>query len=125
RGDPEPEPLDRALGFLLLATTAGFVLLNFRKDTPMRGFGLLALAFCVLEWRDLRQPAWTEATLLARHLRYMLGSYFYVLTVLSIVHLPGLKRNVKWLWPMALGIPVMLVATREASSWLRGRRSAR
>jgi hypothetical protein len=49
-----------------------------------------------------------------RHQRYVLASYFYVLTVVSLVHLKGeLPREVKWLWSPAIGgICIWMLAQR-------------
>ncbi len=113
RNDPAPSALDRALAGALFVATAGLILLNWKHDTPMRGFAILGAVFSVLEVRDLRCSFRPREVLFARHLRFMLGSYFYVLTVLSIVHLQRLPRNVKWLWPAALAVPVVLVATSD------------
>jgi hypothetical protein len=120
---PVPSALDRALAGVLIATTAGLILLNWRKDTPMRAFAVVGTVFSVLEVRDLRSGFQPREMLFARHLRFMLGSYFYVLTVLSIVHLQRLPRNVKWLWPTVVAVPILLAATREGSRFLADKRS--
>ncbi len=41
----------------------------------------------------------------------MLASYFYVLTVLSLVHVRA-PTDLKWLWPALLGVPLVAYATR-------------
>ena len=92
-----PCTLDRVLAGVLLSSTAALILLNWKHDTPMRAFAVVGVALSALEVRDLRRGFRPRELLLARHLRFMLGSYFYVLTVLSIVHLQRLPRNVKWL----------------------------
>ncbi len=125
RDEPAPSMLDRILAGVLLSTTAALILLNWKHDTPMRGFAIVAAVFSVLEVRDLRRSFRPRELLFARHLRFMLGSYFYVLTVLSIVHLQRLPRNVKWLWPTVLALPIVLVATGEVHRFLIEKRSRR
>jgi hypothetical protein len=78
----------------------------------MKVFALIGVALVVLEYRELRQGFQPRQVLFRRHLRYVLTSYFYVLTVVSLVHLKEeLPRDVKWLWPSALGLFVITLAT--------------
>ena len=79
------------------------------RKWPLLVFGMLAL---FLFWLDVRAyTGRSHATHLDRHVRYMLGSYFYVITVLSIVDLPaGVK--IKWVWPVLLAIPAVALATQ-------------
>jgi hypothetical protein len=123
RAEPVPSTLDRFLAGVLLSTTAALILLNWRHDTPMRGFAIVGVVFSTLEVRDLRRSFWPRDMLLTRHLRFMLGSYFYVLTVLSIVHLQRLPRNLKWLWPTAVAVPIVILATSEGRRFLAEGRS--
>jgi Na+/proline symporter len=63
--------------------------------------------------------------LFRRHIRYILASYFYVLTVASIVHLGDeLPRDMKWLWPSAVGTLVICAATASGTWWRRFRARA-
>jgi hypothetical protein len=44
--------------------------------------------------------------------RYILGSYFYVLTVVSIVHLRDeLTNDARWLWPSVLGVAAIALVS--------------
>ena len=52
----------------------------------------------------------------------MLASFYYVLTVLSIVHFRA-PADVKWLWPALLGLPLAVYATRAGSGRDRTRHS--
>lgn len=102
---PVPTLLDRGLSAFQLATVLAVVAVAVFKDTPMRVFALVGLVLCTLDVRDLRSGFRPRALLFRRHVRYVLASYYYVLTLVSIVHLDGvLPRNVKWLWPTALGV---------------------
>jgi hypothetical protein len=71
------------------------------------GLGLLLVALDLDEFLGLSAR---HKHRLDRHLRYMLGSYLYVLTVLSIVHFPAAYK-VKWIWPGLLGVPVVAALT--------------
>jgi hypothetical protein len=107
---PRPSALDWALSTLQLATVVAVVSVAVFKDTPMRVFALVGLVLCALDLRDLRAAFQPRPRLFRRHVRYVLASYYYLLTLVSIVHLDRvLPRNVKWLWPtvvaaVALGI---------------------
>jgi hypothetical protein len=115
---PSPTTLDRTLSALQLATVISVLGVAVFKDTPMRVFALLGLVLCALDLRDLRASFQPRARLFRRHVRYVLASYYYLLTLVSIVHLDGvLPRNVKWLWPTVIAA----VALRLA---LGGRRAA-
>jgi hypothetical protein len=108
---PVPTRVDRGLSALQLATVLGVVGVAVFKDTPMRVFALVGLVLCALDLRDLRASFRPRALLFRWHVRYVLASYYYVLTLVSIVHLDGtLPRNVKWLWPTAVAALAMWLA---------------
>lgn len=103
-GPIKPERVDWCLAYLLTASVAAMFSVAIWKDTPMRIFTVAGIWLCVQEWRELRGGNWSKPLMYRRHLRYILVSYFYVLTVVSIVHLKDeLPTKVKWLWPSALG----------------------
>ncbi|WP_447977379.1 hypothetical protein [Candidatus Nitrospira bockiana] len=115
-GEPEPGPWDYGLATLLTATVVALASVAIWKDTPMRVFTLLGLLLVALEWRDLRRRFHPKHVLFQRHVRFILASYFYVLTVVSIVHLSEeLPGKVKWLWPSVLGAVVIYLATGESN----------
>jgi hypothetical protein len=108
---PAPTRLDRLLSGLQLATVLGVVAVAVFKDTPMRVFALAGLVLCALDLRDHRAGFRPRGLLFRRHLRYVLASYYYLLTVVSIVHLDRvLPRNVKWLWPTGVAVVVAWLA---------------
>lgn len=123
-----PEPVapgrvDFLLGGLLVASAAALFLLGLFRDTPVRVFALLVGLLAWLEVRELRAGFRPRVVLLHRHVRYILASYFYVLTVASIVHLGDeLPRDLKWLWPSLIGGLFVWAATTTRSKWLRRRR---
>ena len=64
----------------------------------------------------------TPAARFNRHVRYMMASYYYVVTLLSILLLPG-GLKIKWAWPAAVALPVILLLTvpelRRKLGWSR------
>jgi hypothetical protein len=118
-GPSRPTRLDWGLAGLLGATVLGMAVVAFVRDTPMRLFTLVGIVYFGLEIRDLRRGFESKAVLFRRHLRFILASYFYVMTVVSVVHLGDeLPRNLKWTWPMLLGAVVIFLATGDAARHL-------
>ena len=116
RDDPQPGALDWTL-FAVLAA-ASVALFAFGNGT-MKKIALVGMLIAVVEAVDLRRGFKSRLDLFTRHVRYMLASFYYVLTVVSIVHLSVLPRRVKWLAPVLLGL-VVIVAT----SWALRREDA-
>lgn len=124
-GPVAPAPVDWMLGGLLVAGAATLVVLGVFRDTPVRVFAALATLLAWLEVRELRAGFRPKGVLYRRHVRYILASYFYVLTVVSVVHLGDeLPRDLKWLWPAILGSAFVWAATSRRAGWLRRRRRA-
>lgn len=106
-------PLDRALTAALALLSAAAFALGARK-WPLLLFGA---AGALLVWLDLRETSAGSASAarrLDRHLRYMLASYFYVMTVVSLVYGPPGAES-KWVWPLALALPTIALATSSAA----------
>ncbi|HYC32635.1 MAG TPA: hypothetical protein VEB59_10145 [Gemmatimonadales bacterium] len=114
-GQPAPTRLDWMLAGLLTLSVAGLVFVASFRDTPMRIFAAVGVVFCGLELRELRSGFRPKSVLYRRHTRFILGSYFYVMTVVSIVHLGDeLPRNLKWTWPTILGALVIALTGTAA-----------
>lgn len=102
-----PAMLDRTMRGAMLAASAVLVALGVLHHFPSFVLGSLGLwlGFSVFrESTDIHR-------LYVTHQRCMLGSYFYVLTVLSLVHVRA-PTDLKWLWPALLGVPLAAYATR-------------
>jgi hypothetical protein len=124
-GETRPAALDHALAGVLLANTVALGVLSLIPGLMMRLFFPVAVVLCVLEFRELRNGFAPRELLYRRHIRYVLASYFYVLTVASIVHLGDeLPRTAKWIWPSVLGLLVVCAATATALPWHRYRARA-
>lgn len=119
-GTLEPDRFDRFLAYLLTFSVLAMFSVAVWKNTPMRVFTLVGIWLCIMEWRELRGGVWEKPVLFRRHLRYILASFFYVLTVVSVVHLKDeLPTNFRWLWltPVAiLSIWLLTSAKRGGKS---------
>jgi hypothetical protein len=117
---PRPTLLDRALlGFLLALVGALVALAATHTSAPMHVFAVVALGLAALEVRDWRAGL-PRPLLYRRHVRYMLGSYFYVLTVVSLVHLKDeLTSDARWLWPAGVALAVIWLVGEgsRANKW--------
>jgi hypothetical protein len=121
-GDFRPARLDYFLAGVLVANTIAICLISIIPGLMMRGFAAVAIVLCLFEFRELRAGFAPRELLYRRHIRYILASYFYVLSVASIVHLGDeLPRTAKWLWPSVVGILVVCAATSSAAWWRRYR----
>jgi hypothetical protein len=106
---PRPTALDHVLRALFVATIAVMFALAVQKNTALRVFSLIGIGMLALDRADFRAGL-TKAVLYARHVRMILASYFYILTVVSLVHLrEEATANVRWLWPTAAGLFVVWV----------------
>lgn len=111
RPRPFPAWMDQVLVASLVSLVGALVWLAFaRANTPVRVFALVGTALVMLEAMEWRAGL-TGRVLHRRHVRYMLASYFYVLTVVSLVHLRDeLSSDARWLWPSAIAVAVIWVA---------------
>ena len=114
-GADQRSPVDRAL----LASMAALVIVLIalavaRPNTPVRVFAVIGMGMLALELRDWRAHR-SRAELYRRHVRYMLASYFYVLTVVSLVHLrTELPSDLRWLWPAAMAVALIWLVDERA-----------
>jgi hypothetical protein len=115
-GPTRPERLDWLLAGVLACSVLFLTAVALIRDLPMRIFALIGIGLVILEFRELRAGFQPRALLFRRHLRYTLLSYYYVLTVVSLVHLKEeLPREVKWLWPTGVGMLALWLATRGST----------
>lgn len=120
---PSPQRLDYVLAWALTLSTAALFVVAIFKNTPMRVYTLVGIFLVVTEWRELASGYRPKAVLYRRHIRFILASYFYVLTVVSILHLNDeLPRNLKWLWPTVLGVIMVYCMTAINNQWIRRHR---
>ena len=76
-------------------------------------FGLLGL---LLAWRELqsfRYPAAEPRAWWYRHMGNMLGAYIATVSAFSVVNFTILPPIVRWLWPTAVGVPLIVLWIRH------------
>jgi hypothetical protein len=122
----KPTVLDWSMTGLLALSSLALIRVAFLmidKFLPLLVFGVLGLILTAVEISELMHEFTKKSVLFARHMRYMLASYFYVITVFSVVHdfVPG---KTKWLWPTVAALPVIFLTTR-ASAKVLGRNHRR
>lgn len=108
--DGLPSVLDRVLLGLLAAGGIGLCLVGL-TSFPMLVFGVFALVLAYLDLRDLLGPIRTKRVQLSRHVRYMFASFFYMLTLLSVLHVQA-PQALRWLWPWFIGVPAIVTVSR-------------
>ena len=114
--DHEDAPRFRLAEWMFLAVLAasslGMIGVGFKRF-PMLVIGVIGV---VIAWRsmdELRQSPPEPGALLRRHIRYMVAGYFYLLTLLSLLHLRDWPQALRWLWPALIGVPVALALTGD------------
>jgi uncharacterized membrane protein len=119
----EATRLDRGLTIGLAVLSVAMLPLGIKR-WPMALFGVIGLSLAWIDWQENKRGALSAADRLNRHIRYMMASYYYVVTLLSILLLPG-SLKVKWAWPSAVALAVILLLTRpevrQKLAWSRER----
>ncbi len=109
------EKVDYLLATVLTFSVCFMLAVALVKNTPMRIFTLAGIWLCAMEWKELRLGLADKPTLYRRHQRYILASYCYALTVLSIVHLKDeLRSNFRWTWPTIVGVVLIWLLSAKA-----------
>jgi hypothetical protein len=125
-------PLKRSDGGVVTrvdrAAWAGLVVLSLAmlplgiKRWPMFVFGVVGLVFAWMDWQEMKDGVLSAKVRLNRHIRYMMASFYYVVTLLSILLMPG-SFKAKWVWPSAVaGVVILLLtqpAVRDRFGWSR------
>lgn len=107
KGSPQGR-VDNWLTWVFCVNAAGMIVAA-PPDLPIFLVGLFALAVAACDEVELRRNPLDGRVHMRRHLRHMFGSYYYLLTVLSIVHLP-VGHDLKWLWCGAFGVAMWLLS---------------
>ncbi|GJL84029.1 MAG: hypothetical protein DHS20C01_36630 [marine bacterium B5-7] len=122
-----PVRIDYVMASILTGVAVCLITLAVFRNTPVRVLAIVACILTWVEWKELRMGFSPRGVLYARHARYIVAAYLYVLTVASIVHLGDeLSRNLKWLWPTMLGfLLIPLISTRHYSLVKHRRKTTR
>jgi len=115
-----PGPLDWVATALLagasawMAGTGVLWALDDRSFAPMLlVFGAIGLAFAGTDLRGFLgggegRPAWRIS-----HLQRMIAAYIATVSAVSAVNLHALPPAVRWLWPTAVGVPIIFYMSRR------------
>lgn len=112
--------LDYAAAGLAGLVAAGMVALGVAGvlDGASRGavlvaFGGLAFAFAAQDAATFHRGPSSRFDWLYRHVARMLGGYIATVTAVSAVNLTMLPPAVRWLWPTAVGTPLIALWIRR------------
>lgn len=116
----EAGPVDWvATALVLLASawmlgTGGLWALDGRSFAPiLLVFGVIGVGFGGFDLRTYRgsddgPPVW-----MVSHLQRMLGAYIATVSAVSAVNLHALPPAVRWLWPTAVGVPIIVYLSKK------------
>ncbi len=76
-------------------------------------FGLVGLLLAGREVRSFWRPATDPRAWWYRHMGNMLGAYIATVSAFSVVNLTVLPPIVRWLWPTAVGVPLIVLWIRH------------
>jgi len=108
--------LDWAAATLTLAASVGMVMQGISASVTVRQpLGIVPIVFgalgVVLAGKDLRafiRPPHDPAAWWFNHMAGMVGSYIAAVTAFSVVNATFLPTVVRWLWPTAVGVPLIV-----------------
>ncbi|MEE6208583.1 hypothetical protein U3A55_00210 [Salarchaeum sp. III] len=120
RGRPATR-LDYAAGIVMVVVAVGMVALGGwgvlvegrGRSVVLVAFGALALAFAGQDLLTFRRGPSLRFDWFYRHIARMLGSYIATVTAVSAVNLFFLPTVVRWLWPTAVGTPLIALWIRR------------
>jgi hypothetical protein len=113
-------PMDWIGAALMLGTGVLLILLGAIQPTALWtrlslvaiAFGITGIFFGVRDMVSfLRRPT-DKNFWWYNHMGGMIGSYIAAVSAFSVVNLRFLPTVVRWLWPLAIGVPVILIWIR-------------
>lgn len=90
----------------------GFLVGGDAFGTVMVVFGSIGLTVGVADLRSFRDPDRREPWL-DDHLGRMMGAYIATVTAVSVVNVTAVHPVVAWLWPTAIGVPLIWYWSRK------------
>lgn len=124
--------LDWTAALITLAASATLFVFGILKPTPLWArfaaitmvFGLIGVFLSARDlWDFVRLPPDRNAWWF-NHMRGMLGSYVATLSAFSAVNFTFLPTTVQWLWPTAVGVPLIVLWATYYRLRFRGTRRA-
>jgi hypothetical protein len=119
RGD-KATALDWAAATITLAASIGMIVQGISASVtvgqplgmvPMV-FGALGVVLAGKDLREFRHPPSDRTAWWFSHMGGMLGSYIAAMTAFSVVNFEFLPTAVRWLWPTAVGTPLIVLWVR-------------
>lgn len=109
--------LDWAAAIITLAASVGMIVMGIATSVAVRQrLGVVPIVFgalgVVLAGNDLRKfitPPTDPTAWWFSHMGGMLGSYIAAVTAFSVVNFTFLPTVVRWLWPTAVGVPLIVL----------------
>jgi hypothetical protein len=77
------------------------------------GFGLLGLLLAAREFVSFKRVAADPRAWWYRHMGNMVGAYIATVSAFSVVNFTFLPPMVRWLWPTAVGVPLIFIWIRS------------
>jgi len=110
-----PGVIDWAAALVTLAASVALVVLGLLRPGPSWQrvgivpaiFGVLGMVLAGLDVRKFARPPTDPHTWWFAHMAGMLGSYIATVSAFSVVNFTFLPPAVRWLWPTALGVPLI------------------
>jgi uncharacterized membrane protein len=72
-------------------------------------FGTIGVIFATRDITEFVRPSSDKNNWWYSHMSGMLTSYIAAVSAFSVVNLKMLPTNVRWLWPTAIGVPVIIL----------------
>ena len=112
-----PAALDWIAAGITLVASATLVTLGITKPTPRFQelskvaivFGFIGLTLSGLDILRFFRPPADKRAWWYKHMANMIGSYIAAVTAFSVVNLHSLPTTVRWLWPTAIGTPLITI----------------
>ena len=110
-----PVAIDWAAALLTFAASAALAVLGLVRPGPNWQrlgfvpvvFGVLGMVLAGLDIRKFARPPADPHAWWFAHMSGMLGSYIATVSAFSVVNFTFLPITVRWLWPTAIGIPLI------------------
>jgi uncharacterized membrane protein len=115
-----PVAIDWAAAVLALLGSGGLIVLGILRPSPvwMRLsvvaiiFGVVGVAFAASDLWQFTHPPADKNFWWYGHLGGMIASYIAAVTAFSVVNFRLLPTTLRWLWPIAIGVPGISIWTR-------------
>ena len=107
---PGPQLIDWAGSLIALSASLVLLLLGVLRLGPVAIlFGLFGSGMAGLDLWEFRHPPADKNRWWYAHMGGMVGSYIAAVSAFSVVNFEFLPSIARWLWPSAIGVPLLLI----------------